>query len=353
MIDADCQRVVNAMCYLTDSVGDMFLGNGFFISPMLILTSAHCMLGEHGYVKVNGRVIPVVVIISGVQDFTDVLDFCILQINLRGYRHTAYAPLSVCRAIGTNRHIYIKEENKNIYYEDYESQHAGGFADRSDVASIQTFSGHSGAARYSLRAKAVHAIHQGSREGLYINDIIIALKDLVIKSKKGLANTILRLIDIVDEQYLYLEASTISVAPNAVVSERPNDVILITKIHTYIGYKHTKRSDVTDAENTANLLTYASLWRGRGTIVRHGSIRIDSQDPMEGYQNIQAQINDVNDKKTTVASILINRAFERLDGVEAQQRLLTTVKSALKCGVMEAIGQKFFTRQFDLQVRQA
>lgn len=67
-------------------------------------------------------------------------------------------------------------------------------------------------------------------------------------------------------------------------------------------------------------LEYSKLGGSSGTILYEGAIRIDKQDPMEGYQNVQAQINRKRKGPTDSTSITMVHISHDLftDAIQSQ-----------------------------------
>ena len=70
-------------------------------------------------------------------------------------------------------------------------------------------------------------------------------------------------------------------------------------------YGNMNQNQHSDAVTAINSLIDTAIWRGAGTIINHGTVRIDVQGYTgAGDLNLQAQINGVNGN-STVAAILV------------------------------------------------
>ncbi|MBQ25512.1 hypothetical protein [Alcanivorax sp.] len=73
-----------------------------------------------------------------------------------------------------------------------------------------------------------------------------------------------------------------------------------------------------DARLAINAIDFADVWRGAGTIVNQGLVRLDVQGrTAAGEQNLQVQINGVNGN-STVAAALIAESVQNAN-IEAQR----------------------------------
>jgi hypothetical protein len=84
-----------------------------------------------------------------------------------------------------------------------------------------------------------------------------------------------------------------------------------------------------DAIRCIKHIKYADLWLRPKTIVKGELVRIDIQDPVEKYQNIQIQINDKRGK-STISGILLEKEFlGNEEDRSLQSHILRRVRHAL------------------------
>jgi hypothetical protein len=188
--------------------GSKFSGNGVKVASNLLLTSGHCVdLSAKNVVFDGTRCNPRV-------------DFAIL------YDESADVPvpLAVTPNIGKSLQIYFRviKDQRIQYAKTFTSVEKGSFASRSDVASVKTKQGESGAPRMSM-AGNVHAIHQGGQEALKFNDIYSALESSAEKSSDPQhknAKTILSQITVVDADMALMTRSSLTLTEGDVSEEK-------------------------------------------------------------------------------------------------------------------------------------
>jgi len=84
-----------------------------------------------------------------------------------------------------------------------------------------------------------------------------------------------------------------------------------------------------DAIKCIKNLKYADLWLKPKTIVKGDLVRIDIQDPVDKYQNIQIQLNGKNGR-STIAGVLLEKDALGSEGDKAlQNHILRRVRHAL------------------------
>ena len=73
-----------------------------------------------------------------------------------------------------------------------------------------------------------------------------------------------------------------------------------------------------DARLAINAIDFADVWRGAGTIVNQGLVRLDVQGrTAAGEQNLQVQINGVNGNSTVAAALIAESVQDA--SIEAQR----------------------------------
>ncbi|WP_156790439.1 hypothetical protein [Alcanivorax sp. DG881] len=73
-----------------------------------------------------------------------------------------------------------------------------------------------------------------------------------------------------------------------------------------------------DARLAINAIDFADVWRGAGTIVNQGLVRVDVQGRTgAGEQNLQVQINGVNGNSTVAAALIAESVQDA--SIEAQR----------------------------------
>ena len=73
-----------------------------------------------------------------------------------------------------------------------------------------------------------------------------------------------------------------------------------------------------DARLAINAIDFADVWRGAGTIVNQGLVRVDVQGrTAAGEQNLQVQINGVNGNSTVAAALIAESVQDA--SIEAQR----------------------------------
>ena len=83
-------------------------------------------------------------------------------------------------------------------------------------------------------------------------------------------------------------------------------------------YGNMNANQERDARLAINAIDFADVWRGAGTIVNQGLVRLDVQGrTAAGEQNLQVQINGVNGN-STVAAALIAESVQNAN-IEAQR----------------------------------
>ncbi len=99
-------------------------------------------------------------------------------------------------------------------------------------------------------------------------------------------------------------------------------------------YPHPSAANHNDAVTAINALEYHHLWRGPGTAIRSGTVRIDLQGyTTAGQMNLQVQINGVG-APSTVATVLVAATCQALPppsqrGGPQQIEIVRVIKSAL------------------------
>lgn len=213
------------------NASNQFSGNGVAITKDCVLTSGHCVRQPFGWtLDPHGRAISGEVIFEGKS-----LDFKILQFTKAIFQPVA---CSVTPAIGESVQLYFKKDPISERY----AQHVkpftsddGVYATRSDHASVETFRGESGAPRMHSYSGLVHAIHQGEREALKVNDIFLEL-DTAAHRGNAVAIQLLRRMEIPDRQMAYISASTIAIRPGNVREEGPHIIGRLTYDRTHFSY---------------------------------------------------------------------------------------------------------------------
>lgn len=189
------------------------LGNSVAITSQHLLTSGHC---------INGRCSAVV--FDGAASGNGNLDFKILYFP--DGRFTP-APLSVTSGIGNSIQMYSKFDMISQRFRQYVKPFASDFvhyATRSDLASVRTSHGESGAPRMSLISGGVHSIHQGESEGLKMIDIYSVLKAAARNTsdpQRQIAATILSQIKVQDVEMSSMFWSPLQLSIGAVDEEKP------------------------------------------------------------------------------------------------------------------------------------
>lgn len=83
-------------------------------------------------------------------------------------------------------------------------------------------------------------------------------------------------------------------------------------------YGNMNANQERDARLAINAIDFADVWRGAGTIVNQGLVRLDVQGRTgAGEQNLQVQINGVNGNSTVAAALIAESVQDA--SIEAQR----------------------------------
>lgn len=83
-------------------------------------------------------------------------------------------------------------------------------------------------------------------------------------------------------------------------------------------YGNMNANQERDARLAINAIDFADVWRGAGTIVNQGLVRVDVQGRTgAGEQNLQVQINGVNGNSTVAAALIAESVQDA--SIEAQR----------------------------------
>ena len=83
-------------------------------------------------------------------------------------------------------------------------------------------------------------------------------------------------------------------------------------------YGNMNANQERDARLAINAIDFADVWRGAGTIVNQGLVRLDVQGrTAAGEQNLQVQINGVNGNSTVAAALIAESVQDA--SIEAQR----------------------------------
>ena len=216
--DEVSQSYVKSLASATFSIGSLngdFYGNGVAIAEDLVLVSGHCF-HEEGYVgRFRGKVI-----FDGTLNH---LDFKIVQLE----PGSCISPvtLDATPACGNALQLYFKIEASGKlarYVKSFEAD-MSSYSQRSDIASILTSPGESGAPRMSLTTGCVYAIHQGESEGLKVSDIYEVLEQTSQRGglRGAIAAGILDKIDVRGLDMRFMNQSTIQLKSGDVEEEKP------------------------------------------------------------------------------------------------------------------------------------
>ena len=326
-----------------------YAGNVILLSRNYVLVSVHCFKEEAGYIgfPCSKKLHHVSVCFDGIRDnISGALDFKILKLTTP-ITTIVPARLMVTVSIGKSLQLYYRSDLQ-LLVKEYVSKDHGGHASRSDAGSMVTDYGESGAGRYSLSQRAIHAMHQGNSEALTLNAIVselTAVKKYQRRNDKWrTAAEILEELDIIDSYMLGLHASTIPITPGAVRAEGPQKKLVAKEGEAFDrpnylpGDQHVKDTSVALRQST-----YASLWGSPGTIALSGTVRVDIQKPTTTHQNIHVQLNGVTGKKTSFATVLLDFQLKNVTNLDQQIYVLNRVAGALKHGVYEGYKHTKFT----------
>lgn len=323
--------IMSAVGYIVTK--SLYGGTAILISPNYVLVSAHCFKTEKGYINFSGKPRYVEVAYQGDHDFK------ILKLQNQISDITP-ALLMVSVNEGRSLQLFYRADS-NLWVKEYTSESFGSYSGRSDISDMRTSPGESGGGRYSLTHSAIHAIHQGDREALKMNDII---RELQQSARYNLtAKQILAELNILDLPQLGLQASTISLRPNSVRPEGPQQKITIRDDVPFVNPTHPlSERNYRDSIEAIEQLNFPALWRDRGAILYNRSVRIDVQNRTATHVNIQIQLNGVRNAATTFATLLLDLRFEEIRHADQQQAILNKVKAALKNGVYEGYSRNQF-----------
>lgn len=76
---------------------------------------------------------------------------------------------------------------------------------------------------------------------------------------------------------------------------------------------------------------FDSLWGKSGTVTSIGQMRLDRQNPAQGFANLQVQVNGVQPKKekgTTIATVLVSTALRTITASSEQAYVVNQVTKA-------------------------
>lgn len=214
----ELSQSVNNLAQATLALFDMenhFTGNCVAIGTNLVLTSKHTVNG--GYALVGNLLGEVV--FDGSR--SGKLDFKILRVAEANLKPVI---LDVVPSIGESIQMYFKIEGSgpHRYVKQFESAD-GPYATRSDIGSVPTNPGESGAPRMSLFTGFVHSIHQGEREGLKINDVYSVLEQASrndIDPQHVTAIEILERINVANLEMSLMSSSTVVLQEGSVAEEK-------------------------------------------------------------------------------------------------------------------------------------
>lgn len=308
-------------CIFTDD--GQVNGTALIIGRGLILVPKHCFPGLNGTIRFNDfQLIEATTIIDGEfdpvsgfkADYKILFSQKVYDLNLQP------AKLSVSVATGSSLQINY-QLNEQLYIIPYQSVDiGGGYATRSDLASVITMNGDSGGARFSMNAKAVHSIHQGESEALKINDIYYSLG--TIQDNSGWVKYIFDelKINIIDLIYAGMDYSTIALQAHHVIPER-HGILEVVRTKRESIYKippgvvediFSFISSFTTVELKKDL--YAKAWSQRGTKYRYPAqsqpgfnthdkwgTRFDVESQRSNAANLQIQV-----RGQTVATVLVS-----------------------------------------------
>lgn len=344
---ATLSHMCNGMGYIVNRATNM--GNAILLSPEFVLVSGHCFKGDSCYLKFPafGGLYRANLFYEGRLDF---------KILLLSRPIVAFNParLSVSISCGRSLQLYYRADNK-LRVKEYRSDDRGGYMSRSDLASVRTYYGESGAARYSLTQRAIHAIHQGESEGLTMNAIVnelTSVKRYRQEHSPGCAGRILATLNIVDLALLGLNASSIPIEPNVVTPEGPQQPLVVVDGLAFSTPNPLPNSNnFRDTCEALSQLDFSRLWGSSQSnpIASYQTVRIDIQNPSATHQNIQVQLNGVFHGNTTFATLLLDRRLAKVPYAEQRTHIFNKAAGALKNGVFEGRNHlKFVTKIIDL-----
>ena len=212
-LESYVKKVASATLPIQSDLGH-FYGNGVAIGGDLVLVSGHCFQDAGWLGRFRGKVI--------FDGASAGLDFKIVQLETGAILNPV--TLDVTPECGDAIQIYFKVEGDRLvrYVKAFETD-MSPYAQRSNMASVSTNPGESGAPRMSLNTGHVYAIHQGDSEGLKVIDIYEALEAAEERggSSGRVATDILNKIQVEGLETRHMDWSSIQLKMGDVREEKP------------------------------------------------------------------------------------------------------------------------------------